>query len=85
MLRVWSGSSLRILTNDQCQVEGEESTKELDSQRKWTKFNFSLGCASCQPQKAKTYYEMATNVIIIQAGWGAAPSKPHLPPRRNPI
>lgn len=82
ILRVWpclaaasEGSLLSILTNDQCQVEGEGSTKELDSQRKWTKFNFSLGCASCQPHKAKTYYEMATNVIIIQAWWGAPPTR----------
>lgn len=59
-----------ILSNNQCQVE-EKCTKELDSQRKWTKFNFSPGRSSCLPHKATTYYESGTNVIIIQTWWGA--------------
>lgn len=59
-----------ILSTSQCQTE-EKHTKELGSQRKWTKFNFSPGCSSCLPHKAKTYYEMGTNIIIIQTWWGA--------------
>lgn len=72
-LHPWMEVSLdapSILSNNQCQVE-EKCTKELDSQRKWTKFNFSRGRSSCLPHKAKTYYEMGTNVIIIQTWWGA--------------
>lgn len=59
-----------ILGNNQCQAE-EQCTKELDSQGKWTKFNFSWDHSSCLPHKAKTYYEMGTSVIIIQTWWGA--------------
>lgn len=71
-LHPWMEVSLvtrSILSNNQWQAE-EKCTKELDSQGKWTKFNFSLDRSSCLPHKAKTYYEMGTDVIIIQTWWG---------------